>query len=517
LSAASLAQLNAQVARPMYDRTAIQVGIVHFGVGGFHRSHQAVYLDDLMGRGCAPEWGICGVGLLPDDARVRDALVPQDGLYTLLQRGTSGQLEARVVGSLVRYLFAPDDPQEVLCVLTAPKTRIISLTITEGGYNMDPPNGRFRADSASMLAEAATLDMPSTVFGYIVEALRRRRDGGLPGFTVLSCDNIEDNGSVARESVMGFARIVDPKLAEWIEHHVTFPSSMVDRITPVTTPEDIAELREQFGVEDAWPVVCEPFTQWILEDDFVAGRPPLENVGVQITPDVRAYEQIKLRLLNGGHQALAYSGRLAGYTYAHDAARDPVLETFLRGYMNEARRTLTSVPGIDLDDYVATLLTRFADPHIRDTLARLCASSSDRIPKWVVPIIHENLDNRDEIVHLVAVIASWARYCEGRDDRGRAIEIDDRLRDELVARAAQQSEDPLSFIRSTELFGSLSDSARFVSAYVRILEAFRAQGALRALAQLSRDWPQATTPTNPTSGRDARPPSSSRCLSPGDS
>lgn len=489
LSAASLARLNAQVARPMYDRTAVQVSIVHFGVGGFHRSHQAVYLDDLMGRGYASEWGICGVGLLPEDARMRDALVPQDGLYTLLQRGTSAPMKARVVGSLVRYLFAPDDPEEVLGVLVAPKTRIVSLTITEGGYNVDRSTGRFRVDSASMLAEAATLDMPSTVFGYIVEALRRRRDGGLPGFTVLSCDNIEDNGSVARESVTGFAEIVDRTLADWIEENVTFPSSMVDRITPVTTPEDIAELREQFGVEDAWPVVCEPFIQWILEDDFVAGRPPLEDVGVEITADVRAYEQIKLRLLNGGHQALAYSGRLAGYTYAHDAARDPVLETFLRGYMNEARRTLTTVPGIDLDDYVATLLTRFADPHIRDTLARLCASSSDRIPKWVVPIIHENLENGDEIAHLVAVIASWARYCEGRDDRGRAIEIDDRRRDELVARAALQSADPLSFVRSNDLFGSLSANAEFVSAYVRVLEAFRAQGALRALAQISGDWP----------------------------
>jgi len=268
---------------------------------------------------------------------------------------------------------------------------------------------------------------------------------------------------------------------------VAFPNSMVDRITPTTAPEDIAELHEDFGVEDDWPVVCEPFTQWVLEEKFVNDRPPLEEAGVQLTSDVEPYERMKLRLLNAGHQAIAYSGYLSGFTYAHEAASDPVFVEFLLGYMNdEGRPTLGDVPGIDLDDYVRTLIERFANPAIRDTIARLCAFSSDRIPKWVLPVIRANLATGGEIIRSTAIVASWARYAEGVDEHGQPIDVQDALRDEVMARARQQGDDPLAFVRNRQLFGELSDNAEFARCYESCLKSFHSIGAYRTLQGINR-------------------------------
>src|SRR5690606_4782929 len=317
------------VGLPPYDRTGLHAGIVHLGVGGFHRAHQALALDELLRRGEARDWAICGVGLLPGDSAMRDALVPQDGRYTLVTKHPDGALEARVVGSLVEYLYAPDDPEAVLERLADPATRIVSLTITEGGYNVDQVTGEVDATAPAVVADARPGAVPTTVVGYAVEAPARRRG-----------------------------------LGEWVRDTVAFPSSMVDRITPVTTDEDRALVREWFGVVDRWPVVAEPFFQWVLEDDFPLGRPPLQDAGVQLVDDVEPYELMKLRLLNVGHQALAYLGWLSGYRYAHEAVADPLLARFVRDYMDEATSTLRPVPGVDLEEYKTTLLERFGNPAV---------------------------------------------------------------------------------------------------------------------------------------------------------
>nr|WP_208402593.1 mannitol dehydrogenase family protein [Lysinibacter cavernae] len=485
MSNATLADLPSDVARPTYDRSQLTPGIFHFGVGGFHRAHQAVMLDDLLSQGLATDWAICGIGVLPSDARMRDVMRDQDCLYTLVVRDPSGKQERRVIGSIVDYLFAPDDVDAVIERLASPAAKIVSMTITEGGYNIHPVTGEFDLTNAGIVADLATPQAPASVFGIVVEALRRRRERGMTPFTVMSCDNLQDNGRVARRSFVAYARAVDAELGDWIEANVSFPNSMVDRITPVTTDEDRSVTSEAIGLTDAWPVVCEPFLQWVLEDAFTDGRPPYEHTAVQLVDDVEPYELMKLRLLNASHQALCYFGYLMGYRLVHDVAGDPLVATFLRAYMDrEATPTLRPVPGINLDDYKTQLIERFANPGVRDTVARLCADSSDRIPKWLVPVINEQLATDGEIVLSAAICASWARYSEGVDEQGESIEVVDRLRDTVMGYAAKHSTDPLAFIRDRDLFGDLIDNERFVSAYSAALESLHASGARATVAGL---------------------------------
>ena len=471
---------------PGYDRSSVSVGIVHFGVGGFHRAHQAMYLDSLMEQGHALDWGICGVGVMPFDLKVRDALVPQDCLYTLVLKDSQGEWTPKVIGSIVSYLYAPDDPDAVLERMADPATRIVSLTVTEGGYNFHPVTGKFDADNPAVRADLAPGTVPTTTFGLITEALARRRERGIGPFTVMSCDNIQGNGHVAQEVFTAFARLRDPGLGEWIEANVRFPNSMVDRITPVTTDGDRAEIRDRFGVEDAWPVVCEPFTQWALEDKFNAGRPPFEDVGVQVVPDVEPYELMKLRLLNASHQALCYFGYLAGYRLVHEVAQDPLFANFLLDYMNlEATPTLAPVPGIDLGIYKRQLIERFSNAAVRDTVARLCAESSDRIPKWLLPVVRENLAAGRDVRLAAAVVASWARYAEGVDEQGNPIQVVDRLADELKIIAAKQRTDPLAFVANRDLFGDLVDHPAFTEPYLAALNSLHASGARATLKALA--------------------------------
>ena len=481
-----------RIAAPGYDRDQIRVGIVHIGVGGFHRSHQAMYLDHLLSQpGTHDEalgWGICGVDLMPGDRPKGQALAAQDGLYTLVVKKPDGAFEPRVIGSIVRYLFAPDEPAAVLEALADPQTKIVSLTITEGGYNFNQATGEFDPDNPAVVADLAAGASPGTVFGFVVEALRRRRDQGVPPFTLMSCDNIPGNGNIARAMFSAFADLRDPDLGAWMRAEVSFPNSMVNRITPVTTEQDIEQLRETFGIRDAVPVVCEPFTQWVLQDSFPAGRPPWERAGAQLVHDVVPYELMKLRLLNAGHQAIAYAGYLAGYRYAHEVMADPVFVEFLLGYMQqEGRPTLPGVPGVNLNEYITTLLQRFANPAIRDTLARLAAFSSDRIPKWLVPVIQQNLASGGEVTRSAAIVASWARYAEGTDESGEPIDVVDGLRDERMASARAQAGDPLAFVRNERLFGDIASQPAFAGAYLQALESFHQHGALRTIMQINEN------------------------------
>jgi mannitol 2-dehydrogenase len=482
LSAATVGDLGPDVEVPSYDRSRISTGIVHFGVGGFHRAHQAMYVDTLMNRGEAMDWGITGVGVLDGDRRMAEVLHAQDCLYTLVVKDADGTMHPRVVGSIVDFLFAPDDPDAVLRVLTDPATRIVSLTVTEGGYHVNQATGEFDADDASIQADLRDGAVPSTMFGFVTEALARRRDAGTEPFTVMSCDNIQGNGEVAHRMIGAFARLKDAELADWIEQHVTFPNSMVDRITPVTTDHDREVLAERFGLEDGWPVVCEPFTQWALEDRFPSGRPPYQDAGVQLVPDVEPYELMKLRLLNASHQGLCYLGYLAGYRYAHEVCSDELFTGFLLGYMDEeATPTLAPLPGVDLTTYKHQLIERFANPEIRDTLARLCAESSDRIPKWLIPVVRQQLENGGTVRRSALVVASWARYAEGVDEAGDPIEVVDRRKDAVTARARAQADDKLAFLRDPDLFGDLVDDEHFTKEYVAALDSLHERGARATL------------------------------------
>jgi mannitol 2-dehydrogenase len=453
------------IATPNYDRGSVGVGIAHIGAGHFHRAHQAMYIDRLLQRGVAREWGICGVGVMPGDWTMRDVLRDQDGLYTLILQNPDGSQDAQVIGSIIDYRYAPDDPEAALELLAAATTRIISLTITEGGYR-DP-------------------DGPA--FALITEALARRRGRGIAAPAIVSCDNIEGNGEVARRAVLAHAEHRDPGLAEWVAEHTRFPSSMVDRITPATTLEMAAAVRRDFGVDDRWPVVAEPFATWVLEDDFSDGRPPLEQAGVLLVDDVGPYELMKLRLLNAGHQCLCYFAHLCGFEFVHDAARDPLFAEFLLAYFDfEAIPTLAPVPGIDLYDYTRKLIERFANPGVRDTVARLCAYSSDRIPKWLLPVIQDNLAGDGPVRLAAATVASWARYAEGVNEWGEPIEVVDQLADSLVPIARSQYENPTAFIELTAVFGDLAQQPSFVQAYRWALDSLHRKGARATLEALVR-------------------------------
>ncbi|TFV88755.1 mannitol dehydrogenase family protein [Blastococcus sp. CT_GayMR16] len=491
LAARSLSSFGPPVSTPSYDRSSVRTGIVHLGVGGFHRSHQAMYLDRLMETGTALDWGICGVGVLPADRGMQEVMAAQDCLFTLVVKHPDGTLAPRVVGSMVEYLFAPDDPESVVARMADPAIRIVSLTVTEGGYNASAVTGEFDGSHPGVVNDLQPGAALRTTFGLVTEALVRRRDRGVPPFTVVSCDNIPGNGDLARSSFAAFAALRDAELGEWVRAAVPFPNSMVDRITPVTTDADRAELSRRFGVEDRWPVVCEPWTQWVLEDSFASGRPRLEDAGVQLVDDVAPYELMKLRLLNAGHQVLAQLGRLAGFEFVHEVCGDPVFRRFLEGYLEEeATPTLPSVPGIDLDRYRADLVGRFASPAIADTLDRIRAEASDRIPQFLLPVVRANLASGGEIERSVAVLAAWARSAEGADDAGRPIGLTDSRAAALALRA--RSEDPLAFVADRELFGDLAGDERFAAAYREARTALRERGAralVTALAQRSSGSP----------------------------
>ena len=483
LNAATLDTLS--IPKPGYDRSTVTTGIVHFGVGGFHRAHEAMYLDRLMDTGEGLDWGICGVGVMPFDLRMRDVLTAQDGLYVLVEKDPAGGWSPQVIGSIVEYLYAPDDPEAVIEKMADPVTRIVSLTVTEGGYNVHPVTGEFDADNEGVRADLAGNTPPATTFGLITEALVRRRARGVPPFTIMSCDNIQGNGHVAAKMFTAYARLRDPELGDWVASTVAFPNSMVDRITPVTTDEDRAQVAERFGITDGWPVVCEPFTQWVLEDSFTLGRPAVEQVGVQVVADVEPYELMKLRLLNASHQALCYFGYLSGYKLVHEVAQDQLFADFLLAYMDrEATPTLAPVPGVDLDAYKHKLIERFSNAAVRDTVARLCAESSDRIPKWLLPVIRENLAAGRDVRLAAAVVASWARYAEGVDEQGEPITVVDRLADSLTAIAQTQRADPLAFVANRELFGDLVDQPGFTEPYLATLESLHERGARGTLESL---------------------------------
>ena len=470
LTDANLGNLPSTVSVPTYDRTALRPGVVHIGVGGFHRAHQAVYFDELARRGLADDWGLIGVGL--HRPQMSEVMRAQDCLYLVVERGARGTV-ARVVGAMGRYLYGPEQRPEVLDALSDPATRLVTLTITGNGYLLTP-DGEFSVDDPLVASELEDPGRPATVFGYLVEALERRRRGGVAPFTVLSCDNIPSNGAAARTMVVSFAELRDPGLAEWIEQHVSFPNSMVDRITPETTPEERDRVVSSFGVDDRWPVITEPFSQWVIQDDFCNGRPPLEEVGVQFVADVSPYELTKKRLLNASHCALGYLGYLAGYRTTAEVMADPAYAAYISALVDEVIPLLPRVDGIDLEDYKASLLERLANPEMADQLSRLCRRGSTKVPSYLLPSITETLAAGRPAPLLTLAVAGWFRYLQGEDYAGEPIKVEGPKADEMVDLARRDGADPRPLLTVRDVFDSLADDPAFVRDLHVASEALRA-------------------------------------------
>ena len=468
LREATLHALPDGVQVPGYDRGDLRTGVVHIGVGGFHRAHQAVYLDRLADTGVT-DWGLVGVGLRSTE--IGDVLRAQDCLYTVVERGAAAST-ARVVGVMGRYLHAATQPETVLDVLADPTTRLVTLTITGSGYNVDA-QGEFSVDDPTVAEELEDPGRPSTVFGYLVEALDRRRRAGVAPFTVLSCDNIPTNGKAAAAMVVRFAELRDPDLARWIEAEVAFPSSMVDRITPATTPEERDEIARTFGVDDRWPVICEPFSQWVVEDRFCNGRPPLDRVGVQFVDDVVPYELVKKRLLNASHCALGYLGHLAGHRTTADVMADPVLAAFVAGFLDEVIPLLPPVEGLDLGAYRASLLERLANPAIADDLSRLCRRGSVKMPSYLLPSIKEARAAGRPHPLMTLAVAGWFRYLTAEDYAGEPIDVQGPRREQFVDLARRDGTDPRPLLDEREVFDGFRDDPGLVEELQAAAEALR--------------------------------------------
>lgn len=466
---------------PAYAREDLSAGIVHLGVGNFHRAHQIVYLDRLFNRGLDRDWAVIGAGVKPHDAAMRARLQRQDWLSTVVELDPGG-LTARVTGAMID--FAEVDPAAIVAVLERPEIRIVSLTITEGGYYVDATTGGFDATHPEMAADAASPDAPATVFGILLKALRRRRAAGTAPFTVMSCDNLPENGHVARTTVLGLARMSDPDLADWVAETVAFPSSMVDCITPATSEREMALLRERFGIEDAAPVACEPFRQWVMEDRFSAGRPRLEEVGVEFVEDVAPYELMKLRILNGGHAAIAYPSALLGYHFVHDAMADPLIAGFLRKLAHaEIIPTVPPIAGVDFAAYFELIASRFSNPEVGDTIPRLCLDGSNRQPKFILPTVRDRLEAGADLSGLALEVALWCRTCAGTAEDGSAIEIADERAAELTRRALAARGTPQAFLDFTPVFGDLGRERPFADAFARDLGALWAEGVRPVLSR----------------------------------
>ncbi|MCU0472120.1 MAG: mannitol dehydrogenase family protein [Bacteroidales bacterium] len=486
LNAKNLSLLPKEVAIPAYDRSKIKTGIVHIGIGGFHRAHQAFYTDQVLHRNSVKDWGICGIALLAGDRKIFDTLSDQDGLYTLMTTEPDGTLTARVIGSVVEYLFAPDNTSAVLGKIADPDIKIITLTITEGGYNFNAATGDFLNDEPSIQWDLKNPKNPKTVFGYLTQALKLRRDRGIAGLTIQSCDNIQKNGDTTRKMLLAYIKEAEPGLIDWIEKNITFPNSMVDRITPVTTPSDIDNLKSAYGIEDKWPVVCEPFIQWVIEDIYTNGRPEWEYVGVQFVTDVGPYERMKISLLNAGHSLLGLPGALHGYSYIHEVVHDQLFAIFLCDFMDkEVTPILDEVPGINLDAYKKSLIERFGNSQIKDKVARICHQSSAKIPKFLLPTIMEQLKAGGPVNRSALVIAAWCRYSEGIDEVGNKYQVDDEMKEILQEKALLSHKDHLAFLRIESIFGDLINSGRFTDTYIDALLSLYNKGVINCIKDIN--------------------------------
>lgn len=438
LSPATLAALPAEVERPGYDRAGLASGVVHLGVGAFHRAHQAAVFDDLIRRGDR-RWAIRGASLRSPE--VRDSLAPQDGLYTLVVRDGAAE-RRRVIGALGEVLVAPEAPAALVEALAARDTHLVTLTVTEKGYKLDPASGGLLEDDPDLAADLRDLSAPRTAPGFLVAALALRKSRGLAPFTAISCDNLPHNGARLRDAVLAMAGRRDPGLADWIAERGAFPQTMVDRIVPATTADDIDALAAATGLRDLAMIKTEPFCQWVIEDRFAGERPDFEAAGVQVTTDVAPWEAAKLRLLNGAHSAIAYLGGLAGVEFVHQFVAWPPGTAFVERLWDEAQPTLAPPPGLDLARYRAELMARFANPALRHRTRQIAMDGSQKLPQRLLATLADRLAAGGSIEALSLAVAAWMRWQAGRDDAGAVFAVDDPLA-AVTARAIRGLGDPV--------------------------------------------------------------------------
>jgi len=483
LKQSSLLELKARASVADHDRGSLTSGIVHIGVGGFNRSHLAVYLDDLLlTSSAAGHWGEFGIGLLPADIALHDALAEQDFLYGVLERDRDIE-NYRVIGSLTGHLYAPDAQQEVIDQLASPECKIISLTVTEGGYFLDDLSGEFRLAEEAIQRDLENSDAPATWVGYVAAAASARMRRGLP-FTLLSCDNLQSNGEAARKALLSFAAARGGALHSWIAANVTFPNSMVDRITPRTSAADRDFIAKHFGVRDLAPVVTEPFRQWVLEDNFAAGRPAFEQAGVYMTSDVAPYEKTKMRLLNGGHFCIAYCSALLDIPTVAGAVADLQIREMLEQFLSKVRTTLRDLPGIDLDEYTATILRRFTNPAIGDQISRICSDGSAKITKFILPSLRDLLTAKAAANLVPLVVASWLHYQRGVTESGQVFAISDPGGFVLAPFLAAGGDDAALAFALRPIFGDMAQEfPLLVPAVQQHLDNFRISGVRATLAK----------------------------------
>jgi len=483
LNAQNLSKLADRLPVPKYDRSSLKKGIVHIGVGGFHRSHQAYYIHQLLEKHSATEWAICGVGLREADRMMANVMNAQDGLYSLVTQHPGGKVDSEVIGSITEYILAVDNPQSVIDRMAHRDTKIVSLTITEGGYNFNSTTGEFDFENPDIQHDLVHLEMPKTVYGYLMAALRLRYANGLAPFTLLSCDNIQHNGDMLRKMLLAFATKQDVEMADWIAREVSFPNSMVDRITPVTTSDVTRYLKNTHGVADEWCVVCEPFIQWVVEDNFSNGRPPLEKLGVQFVPDVTPYEKMKIRLLNAGHSVLGIPGAIHGHATIDICMEDAVFPKFMRQFMDmEVTPILGKIEGVDIEKYKDNLEQRFANPNIKDSVSRICSESAAKLPKFLIPTLRENLRAGGSIRYTTFLLAAWCYYSDlGINENGEALEIIDVQKETLHLAASNTEHDWIAFLDQPEIFEGLNRNERFIEEYTFYVQAIYREKNIRKL------------------------------------
>ena len=479
LSFATLDTPPREIARPAFDARALRVGIVHLGIGAFHRAHMAAYTQDALALEKG-DWGICGVSLRSSD--IRDRLVPQDGLYTLVVRGREAETMG-LIGTVREVLFAPENPTRVIARIADPVVRIVSLTVTEKGYCHDPATGALRETDPGIRHDLAHAAAPKTAIGMLVRGLEARCKADAGPVTVLCCDNLPHNGRTVRGVVLRFAQLIDADLAAWIEGNVTFPSTMVDRIVPATTAADREAVAKRLGLEDASPVVAEPFRQWVIEDNFAAGRPCWERVGAEFVADVSPYEDMKLRLLNGSHSAMAYLGSLAGYEFIWQVIADQAFRDFVGRLMEEASTTLSMPAGVDVARYRRDLIERFANPALGHRCRQIAMDGSQKLPQRLLGTIRDRLKRGASIDTLSLAVAAWIRYVRGVDEKGAAYEVQDPLAARLQPLAAGDARNAVERVLGVaEVFGNdLPENGVFRDRLVAWLERLNRDGAQRTV------------------------------------
>ena len=480
-----LSQLPQDIALPKYNRNELIPGIVHLGIGAFHRAHQAFYTEAVLNQS-GGNWGIIGSSLR--SASVRDQLVPQDCLYTLVERSGDGE-KLQIIGAVTDTLVGPENPAALVSTIAQPTIKIVSLTVTEKGYCHDPATGNLNETHPDIIHDLQNLEKPVSAIGFIVAALKQRYENKQKAFTALSCDNLPNNGEVLEKVVLQFAQKISPALADWIKANATFPSTMIDRIVPATTDDDRHDIEARLGVRDEGMVVCEPFSQWVVEDKFADGRPEWEKAGVLLVKDVRVFEKIKLRLLNGAHSTMAYTGYLSGFQYISEVMEQPAFVNLVKTYMaREAGETVTAPAGFDIEAYKQQLRDRFSNKALKHRTWQIAMDGSQKLPQRLLETLREQLAGNGNIDILCLGIAAWIRYVSGVDEQGQAIEVSDPLAKELRAACDANSGNPAAMVKAIvgiqKVFGTdLINEPRFVETTTQWLEKFYTKGVLASIQE----------------------------------